>query len=62
MKEQIADETKEITNERIKREIKNNIELIEDLLIMANDLTDDYTKHRLHKAIKNINKFNDKIK
>lgn len=58
----IVDETKEIDNKRCKREIGESAELIEDLLIMANDLTDDYTKYRMTKAVKKIKMFNDKIK
>ncbi len=58
----ITDETKEIDNKRIKREILESVELIEDLLIMANDLKDDYTKYRLVKACDKIKMFNKKIK
>ena len=50
-KMKIVDETVEIDNKRIKREILESVELIEDLLIMANDLKDDYTKYRLKKHV-----------
>jgi hypothetical protein len=58
----ITDETKEIDNKRCKKEILENAELIEDLLIMANDLKDDYTKYRMTKAVDKIKMFNNKIK
>ena len=58
----ITDETKEIDNKRCKREILESAELIEDLLIMANDLKDDYTKYRMTKAVDKIKMFNNKIK
>jgi hypothetical protein len=58
----IVDETKEIDNKRCKKEILESIELIEDLLIMANDLKDDYTRYRLTKACDKIKMFNNKIK
>jgi hypothetical protein len=58
----ITDETKEIDNKKCKKEILESVELIEDLLIMANDLRDDYTKYRLTKACEKIKMFNKKIK
>jgi hypothetical protein len=58
----IVDETKEIDNKRCKKEIEQSVGMIEDLLIMANDLTDDYTKYRMTKAVEKIKMFNNKIK
>jgi hypothetical protein len=59
---EIVDETKEIDNKRIKKEIGDSIGLIEDLIIMSNDITDDYLKYRMTKAVEKIKMFNNKIK
>ena len=58
----VVDEFRTIDNKKVKEIIKNNTELIRDIVHMQHDLVDDYARYRILKALDKIETFNKEIK
>ena len=54
----IVDEYHTITNDKIKFEIENSVELLTDLVHFNHKVLDDYTRYRMIKALEKITLFN----
>jgi predicted phage-related endonuclease len=58
----IVDEYHMIDNKAVKKVIKENTELIRDIVHMQHDLVNDYARYRILKALDKIETYNKEIK
>ena len=50
----IVNENNSLTSEMIKKEIKENLGLLEDLIVIGSELIDEYRVYRMKQAVEKI--------
>jgi hypothetical protein len=58
----IVDEVKQLDSKRIEKELKENLELISDLIYVNKGLIDEYTMYRMIKAVERIEMYLKEVK
>ena len=58
----LIDEVKQIDNKRIEKEIKENLDMISDLVYVNKGLIDEYTMYRMIKAVEKIEMYLGEVK
>jgi hypothetical protein len=58
----LIDEVKRVDSKKIKKEIKDNLELINDLVYVNKGIIDEYTMYRMVKALERIEMYLEKVK
>ena len=58
----LVDEVKKLDNKKIEKEIKENLELISDLVYVNKGLIDEYTMYRMVKAVERIEMYLKEVK
>ena len=61
MIKKVVDEGKKLTEEEIERTIFEDLGLLEDLIIVGNELVDEYRAHRMRLAVDRIREFVKKV-
>ena len=58
----LVDEVKKLDSKKIEKEIKENLDLISDLVYVNKGLIDEYTMYRMVKAVERIEMYLKKVK
>jgi hypothetical protein len=58
----LVDEVRKIDSKKIEKEIKENLELISDLVYVNKGLIDEYTMYRMVKAVERVEMYLKEVK
>jgi hypothetical protein len=58
----LIDEVRKIDSKKIEKEIKENLELISDLVYVNKGLIDEYTMYRMVKAVERVEMYLKEVK